>query len=68
MHQMEKVEKLKDGSYIEVFYINHARAREIAEEIIRSYLPDTEPTKEEKIGCFYYYDKFKYFESLIIIE
>ena len=46
---MEKMkEKLKDGSYIEVSYINHLRSREIAEKIINSYLPE-EPIREENL-------------------
>ena len=40
--------KLKDGSYIEVSYINHLRSREIAERIINSYLPE-EPIREENL-------------------
>jgi len=50
MYQMKVKEKLKDGSYVEVSYINHLKSREIVEKIIRSYLPEREPDKEECLG------------------
>ena len=49
MIQLETERELKNGFYIKVFYINHLKSREIAEKIIRSYLPVGEPTKEENL-------------------